>query len=118
MGCTAPLASHYDPLANLDDGSCDFFETTCQTLGLPNWEAYDLGIYAGSDTLSHMVATDVFEELVLHLPSLVVEPTTGTTFQLYALDSLVVSGLPPGLSMPPPLSPGLPNTQQCLSYSG
>jgi len=29
-GCTIPVAYNYNPLANINDGSCDFFSDTCQ----------------------------------------------------------------------------------------
>jgi len=32
-GCTNPVACNYNPLANVDNGSCDFFTCTCVGLG-------------------------------------------------------------------------------------
>ncbi|MCH2197545.1 MAG: hypothetical protein MK081_02095 [Flavobacteriales bacterium] len=29
LGCTNPVAYNYDPAANIEDGSCDFFSDTC-----------------------------------------------------------------------------------------
>ncbi len=30
LGCTDPLALNYDPLATVDDGSCEYFNTDCE----------------------------------------------------------------------------------------
>ncbi len=34
-GCTNPVGCNYDPAANVDDGSCDFFSCTCSGPGTP-----------------------------------------------------------------------------------
>ena len=117
-GCTDSEANNYNPSATIDDGSCSYFVTSCAEAGSSNWESYDVGLYAESSTPTHVFAIPVEQELVLHLPNLVPEPTSGSLFQVLSWDSLQFSGLPQGLTWSNVPMDATPNSQTCITYGG
>ena len=117
-GCTDAEANNYNPSATIDDGSCLYFVTSCAEAGSPNWESYDVGLYAESSIPTHVFAVPATQELVLHLPNLVAEPSSGSLYQVLSWDSLEFSGLPQGLSWSDLPMGAAPNSQTCIAYGG
>ena len=116
-GCTDPSAFNFDPTADVDDGSCVYFETSCAAIGAPEWEAFELGLYAPT-ALVHTTGQSMSQEVVLHVPSSIEEPGSGTTYAVADWSGLEVSGMPSGLAfdnLPGAISGG---SQICLTYSG
>ena len=66
-------------------------------IGAPEWEAFDLGLYAPT-TLLHTAGQSVTQEVVLHLPTSIEEAGTGTTYAVADWSGLEVTGMPAGLA--------------------
>ena len=117
FGCIDPSAYNFDPTADVDDGSCAYFEPSCAAIGAPEWEAFDLGLYAPT-ALLHTAGQSVTQEVVLHLPLSIEEAGSGTTYAVAEWAGLEVMGMPAGLAfdnLPGAISGG---SQICLTYSG
>ena len=116
-GCTDPEAYNYDPEATVDDGTCVYFVPSCEFIGHPEWEGYEAGLYSDS-TLWHYQGTEAYGEWALHMPELIVEPASGTSFAVMEWSNLTMANLPPGLhpeNLPSQMTGG---EQVCVSYSG
>ena len=117
-GCSDAEANNYDPQATIDDGSCAYFLATCADIGSGFWNAYELGFYADEPIPTHMLGVPTQQDLVLHLPNLLNEPSTGSQYEVMAWDSLEFSGLPPGLAWSELPQVVAPNSQTCIPYEG
>jgi hypothetical protein len=117
IGCTDPTAVNYEIDNTIEDGSCIYFEASCAFLGSSEWQNLDLGIHA-QNALVHTFASDVVQEVVLNLPALIQEPTSGSNFSVMEWADLVVSGMPNGLAFDSLPTTALGNTQTCVTYSG
>ena len=116
-GCTDATAFNFNPAANNDDGSCVYFATSCEFIGFDQWQEIDAGLYSDS-ALWHYVGTQSDGQWVLHMPTLVTEPASGSLFAVQEWSNLTISNLPPGLeaiNMPTSMGGG---EQLCVSYSG
>ena len=117
FGCTDSTAVNWDPIATVDDGSCLFFVADCSFIGDEGWEELEAGLY--SDTaLWHYTGVPAAGEWVLSMPSMVIEPASGSTFVVDSWTGLTMSNLPPGLEVV-----NLPETvgggeQNCVGYAG
>lgn len=116
-GCTDPLAFNFDVFATVDDGSCTYFEASCNYIGYPEWSNMELGIQS-ADSLVHMFAIEVSQEVVLNVPGLIQEPTSGSFYNVLNWSNLTVTGMPTGLSFSDFPSEVDANNQVCLSYTG
>ena len=116
-GCTDPSAFNFDPTAEVDDGSCIYFETSCAAIGAPEWEAFDLGLYAPT-ALSHTAGQSVTQEVVLHVPASIEEAGSGTTYAVAEWSGLEVMGMPAGLAFDNLAGTISGGSQTCLTYSG
>ena len=116
-GCTDPLAFNFDPTADVDDGSCTYFEPSCAAIGAPEWEAFDLGLYAPT-ALSHTAGQSVTQEVVLHVPASIEEAGSGTTYAVAEWSGLEVMGMPAGLAFDNLAGTISGGSQTCLTYSG
>ena len=116
-GCTDPSAFNFDPTADVDDGSCTYFEPSCAAIGAPEWEAFDLGLYAPA-ALLHTAGQSVTQEVVLHLPTSIEEAGTGTTYAVADWSGLEVMGMPAGLAFDNLIGSISGGSQTCLTYSG
>ena len=116
-GCTDLYATNYYPESTADNGLCEYFQTSCEFLGDNAWDDYGAGIYGQSPPV-HLLGAPDSEELVLHVPEVLTDATTGSPFAVMAWENLTISGMPNGLifdSFPAVVSG---NTQLCVSYSG
>ena len=116
-GCTDSVAFNYEPEATVDDGTCVYFATSCEFIGQEGWGEFEAGLYSDS-TMWHYQGTEANGEWVLHMPELVVEPGSGSTFAVMEWSNLTISNMPPGLqpeNMPSVMTGG---EQVCVSYSG
>ena len=116
-GCTDPSAFNYDVFATIDDGSCTYFEASCNYIGYPEWSNMELGIQS-ADSLVHMFATEVSQEVVLNVPGLIQEPTSGSFYNVLNWSNLTVTDMPTGLSFSDFPAEVDANNQVCLSYTG
>ena len=116
-GCTDESALNYDAEALVENGSCIYFQETCQFIGEEEWANIEMGVYA-PDSNIFIHGEEGFRELVLNLPLLVQEPATGQTFAATELRYLVVTGLPPGLDLLSLPDSILPSNQACLQLTG
>ena len=116
-GCTDPSAFNFDPTADTDDGSCTYFEPSCAAIGAPEWEGFDLGLYAPT-ALLHMAGQSVTQEVVLHLPASIEEAGSGTTYAVAEWSGLEVLGMPVGLAFDNMIDLISGGSQTCLTYSG
>ena len=117
FGCTDAEAFNYNPEATIDDGSCVFFVPECASVGEEGWASLSTGIYPqGLIEREFGVPTSV--NLVLHVATLIEEPSSG---QLFAVNSFVpeaVLGLPAGMVATGEWSALGPNEQLCLEWAG
>ena len=116
-GCTDADAVNYSAESNADNGLCEYFQTSCEFLGDDAWDDYDPGIYTQSPPI-HLLGAPDSVELVLHVPEVLTDATTGSDFAVTAWEDLTISGMPSGLafdSFPTSLDG---NTELCVSYSG
>ena len=91
-------ALNYDAEALVENGSCIYFQETCQFIGEEEWANIEMGVHA-PDSNIFIHGEEGFRELVLNLPLLVQEPATGQTFAATELRDLVVTGLPPEIGL-------------------
>ena len=121
-GCLDEAACNYLEFATVDDGSCEywsceFFANSCEFIGDSVWQGLDLGVYP-EEGLVHFVADTVFQEVAVHVPSLVEEPITGSSFATMSLSNLELNGMPPGLEFDFVPDTVFASSQECISYSG
>ena len=116
-GCTDAEAINYDPDATVDDGTCVYFATSCEFIGHPAWPGLEAGLYSDS-TLWHYQGAEAYGEWVLHMPELVVEPASGSSFAVMEWSNLTMSNMPPGLQPQNMPSLMMGGEQVCVSYSG
>lgn len=93
------------------------FQTSCDYIGDDGWVDIETGIYAGQD-LIHPLGASVSEDVVLHVPEDLIDPTTESAFAVMAWENLTVSVMPNGLSFDSLPSAVSGNNQLCLTYSG
>lgn len=116
-GCTNPEAFNFNPEANVDDGSCDTFEKSCNTLGEPNWSDWPMDLYPSAmQFLVHGVQDSL--SWALNLPGTIAEPSTGEVFQVNWIDLDSVSGVPPGMIPSGWMDQLDANTQACVGLAG
>ena len=115
-GCTDPAASNYDSDAFVEDGSCIFFELTCDYLGAQDWEGLEFAVFNETD-LTFVQGVEGLYEVVLNVPSVVTEPSTGTTYGILSWTPTGIVGLPDNIEISG-LEGASPASQQCLSVNG
>jgi len=118
LGCTDPAAWNYNAEATVEDGSCLYFQTTCTFIGSEAWLNMETDLYAGPDTLIHEFGVSGSGELVINLPAVIAEPTTGSLFGVMSWNNLTWSGLPNGFDMEEAPTSMAAGTQACVSYEG
>ena len=116
-GCTDGSALNYDAEALVENGSCIYFQETCQFIGEEAWTDVEMGVHA-PDSNIFIHGEEGFRELVLNLPLLVQEPTTGQSFAATELRDLTVTGLPLGLELLGLPDSITPSNQVCLELTG
>ena len=116
-GCTDSEAINFDPESTADDGSCIYFQPSCDFIGDDAWDDFDLGIYSDS-ALTHMLGVEAADDIVLHVPGLLIDPNTGSPFGVSAWQNINISGMPDGLTFDAVPNSVNGNSQLCLSYSG
>ena len=93
------------------------FQTSCEYIGDEEWIDIETGIYSGSE-LIHPLGAATSEDVVLHVPEILIDPYTNSAFAVMAWENLTIDGMPNGLSFNNfPTTVG-GNTQLCLTYSG
>ena len=93
------------------------FQTSCEYIGDEGWIDIETGIYSGSE-LIHPLGAATSEDVVLHVPEILIDPYTNSAFAVMAWENLTIDGMPNGLSFNNfPTTVG-GNTQLCLTYSG
>jgi hypothetical protein len=117
VGCTNPDAINFNPEADVDDGSCDTFEKSCNTLGESNWSDWPMDLYpVAMQFLVHGVQDSL--SWALNLPGTIPEPSTGDLFQVNWVHLDSVSGAPPGMNPSGWTGQLDANTQACVSLAG
>ena len=116
-GCTDLEAINFDPESTSDDGSCMYFQTSCNFIGDEAWSDIEPGIYSDS-TPTHMLGVQVINDIVLHVPGLLIDPNTGSPFGVSAWQNINIAGMPDGLTFDSVPSSVNGDHQLCLSYSG
>ena len=116
-GCTDENAWNYTSEAEYDDGSCEYFSSSCEFIGDSTWQGLELGVYP-EEGLTHFVADTVFQELVVNVPPLVQEPTTGSNVTTMSLTNLEFNGMPSGLEFDVVPDTVSASSQECVSYLG
>ena len=116
-GCTDSEAINFDPESTADDGSCIYFQPSCDFIGDDAWDDFDPGIYSDS-ALTHMLGVEAADDIVLHVPGLLIDPNTGSPFGVSAWQNINISGMPDGLTFDAVPSSVNGNSQLCVSYSG
>ena len=117
FGCTDPDALNYDPDAMVDDGQCLYFAFDCLSIGGEPWQQVPEGIYPSLPSV-HVQGNFDAQDLVLHLPAVIVEPVSGSSYAVESWDNLVVAGLPQGMQIDAEIEGMQGATQLCISYSG
>ena len=117
FGCTDSTAINFDSMAIVDDGTCVYFLPNCDFIGNEAWSSIQPGFY--SDTLLwHHLGIQDDGAFVLHMPEVVIEPASGSSFAVIEWSDLTLSNLPLGMqaeNMPSEMTGG---EQVCVSYSG
>ena len=116
-GCTDPSAVNFDPTADVDDGSCVLFATSCDFVGDPAWADLAPGLYLGQSQVAHELGVFVSGEFVLHVPD-AYQDGDGGSFNALSWDNLTWFGLPEGLSFGSEPTGAEAGIQSCLTYSG
>lgn len=118
LGCTEIEALNWDENASIDDGSCIFYETSCDFIGAEDWLGLDAGIFSPFEVLTHEFGVADSGKIVLSLPEIIFEPSTGNQNGVTTWNNLTWSGFPEGLALS--YSPDSINSgnQVCLTYSG
>ena len=116
-GCTDELALNFNPNANLEDGSCDYLDFSCESLGEPWWQNWPLDLYP-TEVQFCTQGVQTALQWVLNLPSLVQEPNSGQWFEVNWVSVESVEASPGGMT--PSFSTGLvmAETQSCLELEG
>ena len=116
-GCTDPEAANFDPEAQIEDGSCDYFEKSCNTLGDPLWGDWPMDLYPEDmQFLVHGISDSL--SWAFNVPDIVAEPQTGQLFQVNSLQLDSTSGIPPGMVHQDLFEDLEPNSQACVSMNG
>lgn len=86
FGCTDPLAINYDPTATIDDGSC--ISLGCEQIGDPLWASLAMGVHPGDS--QHDYGDNVDQDVVVNILSTYTDPGTGNLFNVVSasLDSI------------------------------
>ena len=116
-GCTDLGAVNFDPMANMDDGSCVFFAEDCTTLGQEEWLNYESGAYP-VEGVYVTEGAQINESFVIHLASTFVDPISGSVLSVMSFEPTAINGLPNGVFASSTLQSMTPNDQQCISLSG
>lgn len=90
FGCTDPLAINYDPTATIDDGSC--VSLGCDQIGDASWAILDMGMHPALST--HEYGENVDQDLVLNILTSFTDPASGNTFTLISATVDSISGYP------------------------
>ena len=116
QGCTNDGALNFDAEATIDDGSCVL--VSCDDVGNALWDTeVDMGLHVPpSDMLMHGVEAQT--EWVIHLPSVVSEPSSGQLFATQSWSELEVSSLPPGITVSMQTNELLGSEQLCVEVTG
>ena len=115
-GCTDESAWNYNDQATDSDGSCFYAPNGCASIGDANWSGLDLGAYPSEFSLMYGVSAE--EETVVHVPSTMVEASSGSTFSVQDLTLMDVVGMPQGMSVDFPSEPIGAGQQVCAVWSG
>jgi len=116
IGCTDPAAVNFNAEATIENGSCVYFETTCAFLGDSAWEQLELGLFSGAP-IQFVQGEYQALEVVLNLPQVVIEPSSGSAFALLSWTPTGVEGMPNALGFSG-LTGGSGGSQQCTSLEG
>ena len=111
------VVTSFEELPLCESTTTPNFQTSCDYIGDDGWVDIETGIYAGSD-LMHPLGASVSGDVVLHVPEVLIDPTTESPFAVMAWENLTVSGMPDGLSFDNFPSAVSGNNQLCLTYSG
>lgn len=116
QGCTDDAALNFDAEATVDDGSCVLI--SCDDVGSPLWDTeVGMGLHLPpSDVLMHGVEAQT--EWIIHLPSVVAEPSSGQLFVAQSWSGLEVLSLPPGLTVSLQNNEVLGSQQLCVEVTG
>ena len=114
--CIDPEAYNFNPEGTVNDGSCIFFEETCEFIGEDDWDFLPQGIYP-NDTTFWFRGDTASVDLVLALPPSVVEPA-GASFPALQWTLNSVSGLPEGLSVEDLVDSLAAGFQDCFQVEG
>ena len=116
-GCMDALAFNFEPTATDDDGSCVLVGEGCEVS--PALFDYISALSLLPEEVSSMVfGVEDTLHLVLALPYVINEPSTGNPYGTMSFEVMTIDGLPPGLvvdSLPGLIMAG---TTQCLIMSG
>jgi len=116
QGCTNDGALNFDAEATIDDGSCVL--VSCEDVGNALWDMeVDMGLHLPpSEVLMHGVEAQT--EWIIHLPSVVSEPSSGQLFAAQSWSDLEVSSLPPGITVSFQTNEVLGGQQLCVEVTG
>lgn len=90
LGCTDSLAINYDSSATINDGSC--ISLGCDQLGDESWASLDMGMHPVLST--HEYGDDVDQDLVLNILTSFTDPASGNTFTVISATVDSISGYP------------------------
>lgn len=115
-GCTDPNALNYNPQASVDDGSCTYLNLSCASIGTAAFDDAEFGFYPPQSI--GVVGVPYSHSMALHVPDLITEEGTGTTYSVTTFIPDSWSGEVPGL-----VTPSVPdaldaNEQLCLDMEG
>ena len=116
-GCTDLGAANFDPMANMDDGSCVFFAEDCTTLGQDEWMNYESGAYP-VEGVYVTEGTQINASFVIHLASTFEDPNSGSVLSVMSFEPTAIHGLPEGVVANSSLQTMVPNEQHCVELSG
>ena len=116
QGCTNEVALNFDAEATIDDGSCVL--VSCEDVGNALWDMeVDMGLHLPpTDVLMH--GAEAQTEWIIHLPSVVSEPSSGQLFAAQSWSDLEVSSLPPGIMVSMQTNEVLGGQQLCVEVTG
>ena len=85
-------------------------------MGAQNWEGLEFAVFNETD-LTFVQGVEGLYEVVLNVPSLATEPSTGTTYGILSWTPTGIVGLPENIEISE-LEVASPASQQCLSVNG